>query len=342
MSTNNVSNTNTPVFLENGDVQVPAFTLPPSVFISPQALAQQKMRAQMGSNIGVDMEPDIHVRRNQLNEMMAPRFAKLREEYPVTITEDVMGGVPVLIVEPADGAFDPNVVLINLHGGAYNVGWDCCAHIESIPMAVLGKFRIVSINYRMAPEFSHPAGVEDVASVYSHLLKTYVASHIGIYGGSAGGNLTAQAAAWLPAHGLPQAAAIGIFGAGAVPFGWGESAYVTGYTDGSFPPPPADGSEPVDITRGYFAGSDMRDPSVSPGFHPKILAQYPPTLIVTGTRAMDLSPAIYTHSALLKAGVSSQLIVGEGMGHCYYYATNLPEAQDAYDMMIKFFREHLG
>jgi monoterpene epsilon-lactone hydrolase len=126
------------------------------------------------------------------------------------------------------------------------------------------------------------------------------------------------------------------------PFEAGESAYIAGYIDGSFPPPPADGSPPIDITRGYFAGIDSRDPSAWPGYHPDVLAKFPPTLIITGTRAMDLSPAIYTNSQLLKVGVRSTLIVGEGMGHCYYYQPNLPESRDAYAAIIAFFRENLG
>ena len=53
---------------------------------------------------------------------------------------------------------------------------------------------------------------------------------------SSGGALTAETAAWLPAHGLPQvgavgifgAGAVGIFGAGAVRFGAGDSAWAPG------------------------------------------------------------------------------------------------------------------
>jgi epsilon-lactone hydrolase len=56
---------------------------------------------------------------------------------------------------------------------------------------------------------------------------------------------------------------------------------------------------------------------------------------------MDMSPAIYTNSQLLKAGVHSTLVVGEGMGHCYIYQSNLPEAQDAYKVIVNFFRENL-
>jgi acetyl esterase/lipase len=62
---------------------------------------------------------------------------------------------------------------------------------------------------------------------------------------------------------------------------------------------------------------------------------------MTGTRAIDLSPAIYTNSQLLKVGVRSTLIVGEGMGHCYHYNLALPEARDAVAAILAFFRENL-
>jgi acetyl esterase/lipase len=193
----------------------------------------------------------------------------------------------------------------------------------------------------MAPEATHPAGVEDVATVYRELLKTYKPKHIGIYGCSAGGALTAQAAAWLPAHGLPQAAAVGIFGAGGVRFSTGDSAYIAGYVDGSFPPPAKPGETVIDMTRGYFANADMSDAMISPALHAEVLQKFPPALIITGTRAMDMSPAIYTNSQLLKAGKRSTLIVGEGMGHCYMYQLQLPEARDAYAAIVNFFSENL-
>ena len=56
---------------------------------------------------------------------------------------------------------------------------------------------------------------------------------------------------------------------------------------------------------------------------------------------MDLSPAIVTNSALLKAGRRSTLIVGEAMGHCYIMSPELPEAQDAYAAIVAHFRDNL-
>jgi len=330
-----------PTFDEHGVAHVPAFDLPASVLSSPEARAAQAERARMTRGVP---EPgrDIATIRADLEAMLAPQVAAMLAAYPVDIADDTIAGVPVKIFTPRDRPFDPDRVLINLHGGAFTMGWPSCAMIESAPVAVLGGYKVVSVNYRMAPEARHPAGAEDAAAVYGALLETFDAGRIAIYGGSAGGALTGQMGAWLPVHDLPQAAALGIFGAGAVRFNAGDSAYIAGYVDGSFPPPPRPGEKMPDMTNGYFSGRDMTDPDISPALHPDVMAKFPPTLIITGTRAMDMSPAIVTNSALLKAGVRSTLIVGEAMGHCYYYQFQLPESQDAYQAMIAFFRENLA
>jgi acetyl esterase/lipase len=329
-----------PVFREDGSVDVPAFKLPPSVFLSPEALAMQKMRVRMPPP-PIGPELDIAKARAAVDAMMGQGVGAMRQRYPVNIAEQRMAGVRTRIVTPQGKPFDRERVLINVHGGGFTMCAEACAMLESIPVASLGGYKVVTVDYRMGPEAQHPAAVEDIEKVYRELLKTYSPKHIGLFGCSAGGALTGQAAAWMPQHGLPQFAAIGIFGAGAVRFGAGDSAYVTGFTDGSFPPPPLPPGKPMDITRGYFGQADMRDAIISPALHPEVLAKFPPTLIITGGRAMDMSPAIYTNSQLLKAGVRSTLIVEEGMGHCYIYQSQLPEARDAYDVIVRFFRENL-
>lgn len=329
-----------PAFHEDGTVSVPAFDLPPSELMSDEAKAMQRMRAKYPVPISQSQEPDIATRRAQIEAMMAPRVAEMFERYPADITDTTIGGIPVKIITPKGGKADPKRVLINLHGGGFTLCWPGCALLESIPIAVLGGYKVVSVNYRMAPEFAHPAGVEDAGAVYSELLKAYKPKRIGVFGCSAGGALTAQLASWLPANGLPQAGAVGIFGAGGVRFSSGDSAYVTAYIDGSFPAP-RPGQQQYDLTRGYFAAVDGKDPIVSPALHAEVMAKFPPTLLITGTRAMDMSPAVYTNSQLLKAGMRSTLIVGEGMGHCYTYSAQLPEAQDAYAATVAFFRENL-
>jgi acetyl esterase/lipase len=92
----------------------------------------------------------------------------------------------------------------------------------------------------------------------------------------------------------------------------------------------------------YFGNATLDSRLISPATDPKILAKFPPTLLITGTRAHELSGAVYTHTELAKAGNKGDLIVGEGMGHCYMYYSGLPEAHDAYVIIAKFFSDNLG
>ncbi|MDE2595547.1 MAG: alpha/beta hydrolase [Sphingomonadales bacterium] len=316
---------------------MPAFDLPPSAFLSPQALAAQKARARVPAGVPSNDADIITVRRG-LETMLAGQVARMREAYPVDVVDQTIGGVRTKVVTPKGRAPDKGRVLINLHGGGFSMCADACAMLESAPIAFSGLFKVITVNYRMGPEAQHPAALEDVSAVYRELLKSYKPRQIGIYGCSAGGALTAQLGAWLPAHRLPQPGAFGIFGAGGVRFMAGDSAWIAGYVDGSFPPP---SQVRGDMTRGYFARADQNDPVLSPATHPEVMAKFPPSLLITGTRAMDMSPAIVTNSVLIKAGVRSTLIVGEGMGHCYIYQPDLPEARDARSAIVNFFRENL-
>ena len=56
----------------------------------------------------------------------------------------------------------------------------------------------------------------------------------------------------------------------------------------------------------YFAGVSTTDPLAAPASSPEVLAKFPPTLIVTGTRAFELSSAVYTHALLIKYGRRSR------------------------------------
>jgi len=332
---------NKPTFLPDGTVQVPAFELPPSEFVSREALEFQKSRAKM-SGAGVSMSGDSNITeiRTNLERYMEPQVIAAQQRYPVDIVAQEIAGVKTRIVTPKNGEANSNRILINLHGGGFMMCAYGCAMVESIPIASLGRFKVITVDYRQGPEHTFPAATEDVIAVYKDLLKTYRPENIGVYGCSAGGSLTGQVAAWIIDKGLPIPGALGIFGAGAVRFGSGDSAYIAAYIDGSFAAPQREGQSAQPT--GYFMGADMKNPLISPAGSPDLLEKFPPTLVVTGTRAMEMSPAIYTHFQLMKAGVSSNLIVGEGMGHCYIYSPDLPEALDTNEMIVKFFNDNLS
>lgn len=331
----------TPTYTLDGTVVVPGFKLPPSSYMSEASQDMLKLRAVMPP-FSRDMSGDINQRRAELDEMMSTVVKATTDKFPVNIEETQIAGVPARIFTPIDQDIDADRVLINLHGGAFSLCWDSCSILESAPIAATAGMKVISVNYRMAPEHKHPAGVIDAVAVYRQLLNDYQAKQIGVYGCSAGGMLTAQTAAKIIQDDLATPGAIGIFGAGGVRFDSGDSAYVAAYIDGSFPPPAKEGEQRMDLTRGYFDNADKKGPGVSPALHEDLLAQFPPTLITTGTRAADLSPAVFTNSQLIKAGVDSRLIVGEAMGHCYQYFVDLPEAQLVFDATAAFFKQNLN
>lgn len=334
-----------------GAISVQPFTYPLSAALSPQARGMLAAAFSRPAGAGDMPSPGncasqeeyrqkVDAFRIQLDTMMAgPMTDRLLQAYPVRISQGEIAGVGVEEFEPEEGTRSDRV-LINLHGGAFCCGAGTIGRIESIPVAHMGKYRVISVDYRQGYENRFPAASEDVAAVYEALLKEYPAKSIGIYGASAGGSLASQATAWIIDKGLPAPGAIGIFAAGTG--GAGDSDWISQIGTGNHPPFHGwSGLRDSDI--GYFAGSDPNDPLVDPCRAPvEFRAKFPPSLIITGTRAFDLSPALATHRALCQAGVDAQLHVFDGLGHAFFYDAMTPESLDAYATILRFFERHLG
>lgn len=279
--------------------------------------------------------------------LIAGYLQRQRELFPVTATDTRIGGVHAISYEPAGGVApeNRNKVLINLHGGGFSGCWLGCAELESRPIAQLGRIRVVSLDYRESPDYTFPAASEDVAAAYRELLKTYKAENIGIYGCSAGGMLTAMAVAWFQQHELPRPGAIGILCAGAAPTGplfGGDAGYFTFPLGEGRPLPVTAGAKGPGIGAAYLAGTDPNDPLVAPATHPEVLARFPPTLIISGTRSYDLSNAVHTHIALSRQQVPAELFVWEGMFHGFFYNPDVPESKECFDFIVRFFNKWLG
>jgi acetyl esterase/lipase len=90
-------------------------------------------------------------------------------------------------------------------------------------------------------------------------------------------------------------------------------------------------------------GVAANDPVGYPGSSDPTLAKFPPTLFVTGTRALDMSAAITSHARLLKLGVDSSLYVMEGGWHAASYGTRgSPEEVDVNTYIGRWFDQHLS
>jgi monoterpene epsilon-lactone hydrolase len=331
---------------KDGTIHLPAFAVPLSSYMSTKA--KQTFIDQVFHPPDIDNSGPISKRREEVDKKFyQPRLERAQGLYPVNIKEEKIAGVRTDVISPRDGVSAPNHdrVLINLHGGGFQVGAGLGGLVESIPFASVGKFRVITVDYRMGPEYKFPAGSEDVAAVYKELLTQHKPQNIGIYGISAGGVLTAEAVAWFQKEKLPMPGAIGIFNASAAMHGGGDSQYISMPLNASFgltPPPPPPEPGPPRPPSGYFRGADPGDPLVSPLVSPAVLAKFPPTLLVTGTRDFLMSGTIYSHTQLVKAGVEADLHVWEGMGHSFLVDPDTPEAQEAYDVVAKFFAKHLG
>lgn len=324
----------------DGTVHMPAQSVPVSGFLSAEG------KAYLTEHLRNLQRPEMLVQENGVPRLLAGYIARQRELFPADREEATIGGVHAYVYTPRDGiaADNRDRVLIELHGGGFRDCWPACAELESLPIAALARIKVVSLDYRQGPGQRHPAASEDVAAAYRELLKSYRSENIGIYGCSAGGMLTAMSVAWFQRHGLPRPGAIGILCAGAASVDGGAFGGDASYTtlplgEGRVLPAGAAGN-PVPMD--YFAGTDPDDPLIAPASSPAVLAQFPPTLIVTGTRSFELSNAVYTHAQLVKHGVDADLHVWEGMFHGFFYNPDVAESRECYDVIVAFFNQRLG
>lgn len=322
----------------DGDVHLGTLAVPYSAFASPQARALFPKMLAEGSKAPPITGP-IEQCRAFYDRMNSDRAARMEKLYAVKTHKETIGGVGADVVEPADGisARNRDRVLINLHGGAFLWGAHSGALVEAIPIASLGHIKVVSVDYRQGPEHAFPAASEDVEAVYRALLKQYKPGNIGIYGCSAGGVLTGEAVARLIDRKLPVPGAIGTF-CGSLVDMEGDSAYMAPLLNGQ--PVPGHPLRLDDLP--YFKGASVNDPMVFPGQSPTLLARFPPTLLITGTRDMAMGSVIQSQTLLSRAGVETELHVWDGMWHSFFSDPEIPESRDAYRVIVKFFDRHLG
>ena len=203
---------------------VSSFELPASSFLSEETkreLAAQKiglkrqLEEMADSRLSFDLlnasKADMPALREAMINMLTSSltYISMQNRYSTTMREEVLNGVLTEVFTPNEGIAKRNSerVLVNLHAGSFMGGERSGSHLESIPIAAVGKIKVVSVDYRMAPEYQFPAASDDVLKVYNCLLKEYAQENIGIYGSSAGALLTSQVVARIEHERLPRPAA---------------------------------------------------------------------------------------------------------------------------------------
>lgn len=332
-----------PKMKDDGTLQVSPYDLPLSDLVGQESRAAQRRWIRWLDEVGSAVpghwsdEKYILKYRRYLETGFYPEvLQKLRSRFDVRIEPTMIGNVYTEIIEPRAGPSAENRkrVLISLHGGGFTVGARLGGQLESIPLAAIGRCKIVSVDYRMAPEHCFPAATDDVIAVYRAILEQYSPENVGLVGCSAGAMLVAQVVARIVQDDLPMPGAVGMLYAGGAYWSDGDSAHWGAVLVGE--PRLRHDKHP------YFRHVDLNDPSAFPIHAPAVLSRFPPSLLISGTRDWLLSGVVHMHSRLVSRGVEARLHVWEGLGHAFFYDPDLPESREAWQVIVDFFDRFLG
>lgn len=236
----------------------------------------------------------------------------------------------------AAGTGDLPVVLY-LHGGGYCLGSVATHRGLCSNLSAATGGRVLSVDYRLAPEHPHPAAVDDAVTAYRWLLAQNVpASKVVIAGDSAGGGLTlATLVALRDQHIDLPAAAVAISP-------WVDMELAGASMDSRAEVDPMVGRDGLKLMADAFLnGADARDPLASP-LHAD-LAGLPPILIHVGDAETLLDDAVRFAERARAAGVDVSLDVFPEMIHVFHaFAPVLPEAVAAIDQIAAFINTRTG
>ena len=273
---------------------------------------------------------DLNEQRRLLRELISAQPLPA----DVIVTAATLGGVPVAEVT-VDGV-EPRHVVLYFHGGVYVLGDAVQAAGLAAQIGRRTRAKVISVDYRLAPEHPYPAAVDDALAAYQALLDNGTApSDIAFAGESAGGGLAVATMVNARDHGLPLPAA----------------AYVMSpYADLTLAGATMDTKAGADVLMSrdnlasrvgdYTAGHDPADPLISPIFAD--LSGLPPLIIQAGTHEVLLDDAVRLARQAAVADVEVTLDVTPGVPHVFQtFYPILDEAAAALDRAGQFLTAHL-
>jgi epsilon-lactone hydrolase len=253
----------------------------------------------------------------------------------VTVTAAALGGVPTAEIT-IDG-IEPRHIVLYFHGGVYVIGdaFQAAGLASQIGRRIGAK--VISVDYRLAPEHPYPAAVDDALAAYEALLRGGTApSDIAFAGESAGGGLAIATLVNARDHGLPLPAAAFVMSPYVDLTLAGATMESKREADPLFTPE-AFQARVTDYTSGQDAALGL----ISPIFAE--LSGLPPLIIQAGTHEVLLDDAIRLARAAALADVEVTLDVTPGVPHVFQaYYPMLDEAAAALDRAGQLLSAHLA
>lgn len=202
---------------------------------------------------------------------------------------------------------DPVATYVYVHGGGWTFG---SIHEQDVRLAELGRaagMTVVAVEYRLAPEYRHPAGIEDVVAALAALAASPHCDSIILLGGeSAGAHLALAALLRLRTQPdlFNRVAGLnlcyGIYDLSMTPSQrlWGDEPLVL--------------STPImrwleDQFLGDMPAEARRHPDISPLYAE--LGGLPPALLTVGARDLLLDDTLFLAARLKAAGNAAELVV---------------------------------
>jgi epsilon-lactone hydrolase len=253
----------------------------------------------------------------------------------VTVTAAALGGVPTAEIT-VDG-IDPRHVVLYFHGGVYVMGDASLAADLASQVGRRTQAKVISVDYRLAPEHPYPAAVDDALAAYEALLDGGIGpSDVAFAGESAGGGLAIATLVNARDHGLPLPAAAFAMS----PYADLTLAGTTMETRREVDPLLSRESLQARVGD-YTSGQDAALALISPVFAD--LSGLPPLLIQAGTHEVLLDDALRLARQAAGADVEVTLDITPGVPHVFQaYYPILDEAAAALDRAGQFLSAHLA
>lgn len=275
----------------------------------------------------------------QAAQATSSRLTQQRAALGVSISATMIGGVRAYILTPREiPAAHRRQIVFHIHGGGYVFGPGEAGTGEAMLMAAYGRYKVVSIDYRMPPDAPYPAAMDDVTSAWRALAATTNPRRIAVEGTSTGGGMTLALMLRAKAENLPLPAAIAPGSPWSDLTGSGDSYKTNEWVDNVVVSYDGYLSR---AARLYAHGHDLKDPQLSPVYGD--LHGLPPAILTAGTRDLFLSNTVRVQRKLRQAGIEADLEMYEGLSHAQFNSDpTAPVTREAYAEMTRFFDAHLA
>lgn len=300
----------------------------PCASISPQA------REFMTQSIGAVWETadlstmeSVTTLRRENSDVGTCAWEVAKKDCPVTLEDDVVGGVPCQWVTPITTS-GPEIVLF-LYGGGFVVGSPEDDLSMTARIACCMGRRVCIPRYRLAPEHPFPAARNDVIAVY----RTLIGNGCGIFivGESAGGNLALGLVLGISDAGVSLPLAVALLSPWIDLTHSGDSHATLLDLDPTLSI--CYFLEPASLA--YAGQRSVSDSEISPLFA-EIPVNFPPTIISTATRDLLLSDSIRLARKLCAKNCIVDLRVAEGLWHVFEWYPQCPEAVESLQEIATF------